>query len=366
MSYTSNGKIPEKYMLKEMGNISSNQQTYFKGSELENKDFEHLNEVIKDKKMYEILSYKKDEKGSNTIVMDNEPVKLKLVYATNQSYSRYGSNYPFRVMLPNGLITVIGTDIVLESLYNFGCDKEGNLHGEYIIASNGNYLSFIRHGSNAHKACLEHMKEVEKPIMNTKDYSFEFGRIYKRANNKMGVFLGYVDTIHMTTTTNTDQSNKITKINVKQKNIKMASLWYMLEAYQTNKDVAAIKEHIMQKISNDYYYFSLYDNNNHKFVSTDDRKINFDSPKEIIYSISNLFRQKALNDFEHIKKSNIPYKSTISYYNQRSGISSYAINHMYSHSKFVNMDLFGVTPKVNSIYTDIDKYVMSLVGQQVY
>lgn len=396
MSYSDKGKIPEKYYLNvyEVITDKSYKQQYFSGGDvISNKDFEKLNEERVGKKQAEIVSTetssgKKGYKRSNEKTeKENVPVKLKLFGASNNSYGRYGTNYSTKVLLDNQYIVDISTDILLESLLVDGCEPSGELRSEFVVATNGTSAHFIRKGSSAYEACIKHMEELKKPTM--KDFAFEYGKVYKKANGEHGVFLGYISTITNTLSFKTEKKQDktytsreyvhITDIDVKNRETKMASLWYTISKWtheytlnnvvtDTNADVRnkkycdKVKQDVLDNLNKkDGYvntWFKCYLANAHKFVEQTEFKIDLPSPKDVIFSLSNKYRDilnkqiEVMNKAEQDKNNN--NRGLYSYRNP-TGAEMHTLKDCFKTSEFVNLQVFGIKPKKDEIFNKLEK-----------
>ena len=365
MSYTSKGQIPEKYALRIVKNDFK--QGYFFGAEEENKDFDEINKALSNNnKIYEVVSIKSTKQTD--IIMENNPIKLKLIGASNSTYGKFVSSFPMKVMLPDGHIVSITSDVILESLYKDGCGKEGMLNSEFIMASNGKTYNFIRLNSKVHEACKERMGEISKPVLKTKDFSFEFGKVYKKNTGNYGLFLGYINTSAITLKTEYMIKNGLYYLdNIKQniKETKMATLWVEIDEFSSNNMDICLTE--LETILNESrshwkYKYKIYKDNTHKYVHKTEYKIDFKSPKDIIYNISNLYLKHVEKHLESLKQDyEFLKKNQHTTYGFRRTISLYDFKRIYDYSKYVNLEIFGAPTRVNKIYSDMEKNWFNII-----
>ena len=143
-SYVMRGNVPEKFILRPIKGQEHTQQyfsayRYGKIRPKEGQDFDSLNTLYNKVQQCSLLSIKnKPETGD--IVIDNLPMKIKIIGAINQSFKQNGSNSVIRILLPNGYATNISSDILFESLYKSGCDIDGELRDNFIVISNSKNL----------------------------------------------------------------------------------------------------------------------------------------------------------------------------------------------------------------------------------
>ena len=362
--YSVKGTIPEKYVINPIGG-KYDDQGYFVSrwakNAKENEDFKSISELAKKSTGADVFVNMKSSKyiKKEAITVENKPMKIRLLTASNQSYKQNGTNYPVGALLPSGHVVPMSLDIMLEALTNSGMNKNGEFNDEFIMAGFGTRLQLIRVNSGLHNACLQHMEHLKIPKM--KKLTFDIGSVYETATGKRGIFLGYVTTSIPSLVIDADapptnsrhiKHGKIHSIKFKNRNVKSATLWLPLYSYMDMNN-------IQQTFDNSYKYQTpqLVVGNSHNYIrKIEGKKAVTPSPKEMIYGAVKKGVEDLENQIKHWQQ-NVDYsKRNAAYsYGRNYALQLYSLRNGLSGAKLANVEIYGLKAKQSDILKRIEK-----------
>lgn len=359
-SYVMRGNVPEKFILRPLKNEEHAQQyfsayRYGKIRPKEGQDFDELNGLYDKVQQCSLLSIKnKQEPGD--IIVDNMPIKIKIIGAINQSFKQNGSNSVIRVLLPNGYATNISSDILFESIYKSGCDINGELIDSFIVISNSKSLVIVREQSGLHLSCLDHMGQMAKPKMSK--MSFNVGSTYKTATNAEALFLGYITTlvpkIKIEYQNPLKNNYKIVSAKYEYVNVKTGTLWYPVYYYQLHNQTLTNAFNNDLKSESFMGSLKIVTGNSHSFIVQSDREpIQIENVMQIVHSAARsaeIYMNKQLKFIDDQSLGKGPHFGARVY-----PIRWYQLENITRYGKFSNLELFGLKAKKSSLYDKIEK-----------
>lgn len=374
MSYTSSGKIPAKFIIKVHKDVKKHTMQYFNtrhsvtAAQI-NSDFNLLNKSLEtiNSPLYTLKAYTTPHIGPKEIVLDNVPRKIRVIGAVenNECRSSYGSNFNVKVLLSDEYVCLLSADILIDICVNNLLGENGEVNAEFVIAQGNGSTQLIRKDSGVYNICQAHMEEMKRPTM--KNLAFEYGKVYKKVSSeRYGVFLGYITTTAMTIKNETEKTPanfyEIKKFDIKRRKVKMGSIWYEFGSWAMQKDLDQVINNQIQ--SGELYNFKCYLANSHKYVTETDKQINLAPPKDVIYAIANKAYKKCSKVYDDmlLRLADPNYRAaTINpnrYFNYDNSVRYYEIRDLYAISPFVNLEIYGCSPKANPIYENIEKKVL--------